>query len=62
MKYSHMSIIRTFIIRGPRLSAVFETKIYILRRSTADSRGLTVFETFRTICLSNGNPGLEIEW
>ena len=27
MKYRQISIIRTSIIRGPRLSAVFETKI-----------------------------------
>ena len=28
MKYSQISIIRISVIRGPRLSAVFETKIY----------------------------------
>ena len=29
VKYSQISIIRTSIIRGPRLSAVFDTKIFI---------------------------------
>ena len=40
--YSQIFIIRTSIIRGPRLSAVFETKIQYAQIPRIINRGLTV--------------------